>query len=580
VNRASILVELISDFNLQTLGNYLENDDTEPKLSARVAPYGQVIATLLKPNGREPDGIALIWTSPASVSPTFGEALQFRPAAEDLILAEVQQFAAYILAARERFRSVLVCAWTLPDWWRGYGLLDLQKPFGARNLLLKMNLQLASALQDAAGVYILDPRDWLQAAGKNAHSPKLWYLSKMPYGAEVLKRAAQEIKSALRTIAGQTRKLVIVDLDDTLWGGIVGDAGWENLRLGGHDHIGEAYIDFQHALKALRNRGILLGIASKNEESVALEAMRRHSEMILRPEDFVGWRINWNDKAGNIAELAAELNLGLQSVVFIDDNPVERARIREALPEVLVPEWPSDKTLYASTLSQMDCFDSPQLTNEDFSRAEMYVAEQSRTLLKREVSDVEDWLASLRTRVTVEELNLSNRARVTQLFNKTNQMNLATRRLTENELVQWAGEDSRKMFAFRVSDRFGDVGLTGILSLELNGGAARIVDFILSCRVMGRKVEEAMLTLAIDYCRGLRMSRVIAEYSPTAKNKPCHEFWIRSGFAHDDLQRVFSWDLMRAYPAPADVEIRFAEGADSGGQLHRPKVEYAAEAGN
>jgi len=580
VNGASILVDLISDFNLQTLGNYLENDEAEPQLSARVAPYGQAISTLLKPNGREQGSVAFVWTSPASVIPSFGEALQFRPVAEDAILAEVRQFAEYIVAAKERIRSVLVCTWTLPDWWRGHGLLDLQKPFGTRNLLLKMNLELVSALQDVAGVYILDPRDWMQSAGKNAHSPKLWYLSKMPYGAEVLKRAAQEIKSALRSIAGQARKLIVVDLDDTLWGGVVGDAGWENLRLGGHDHIGEAYADFQRTLKGFRNRGVLLAVASKNEESIALEALRLHPEMILRPEDFAGWRINWNDKAGNIAELAAELNLGLQSVVFIDDNPVERARVREALPEVLVPEWPADKTLFASTLSQMDCFDAPQLTNEDLSRAEMYVAEGRREGLKREVPRVEDWLASLRTKVVVEELNSSNVVRVTQLFNKTNQMNLSTRRLTQNELVQWAGGKSRKLFAFRVSDRFGDSGLTGIVTLELNGGTASMVDFILSCRVMGRKVEETMLAVAIEYCRRQQASRLIAEYVPTAKNKPCQEFWMRSGFAYDEAQRVFWWDLAQGYPAPSSVAAEFAPEAGSASPMRGLGVECVAEAGN
>jgi FkbH-like protein len=579
VNGASILIDLISDFNLQTLGNYLENDEAEPQVSVQVAPFGQTVSALLNPNGREQGSVALVWTSPASVIPLFGEALQFRPVKEDQVLAEVRQFAEYILASKKRFRSVLVCAWTLPDWFRGHGLLDLQKPFGARNLLLKMNLELVSVLQDEAGVYILDPRDWMQSAGKNAYSPKQWYLSKMPYGAEVLKRAAQEIKSAMRSIAGQARKLIVVDLDDTLWGGVVGDAGWENLRLGGHDHVGEAYVDFQRTLKALRNRGILLAIASKNEESVALQALRMHPEMVLRPQDFAGWRINWNDKARNIVELATELNLGLQSVVFIDDNPAERSRVREALPEVLVPEWPADKTLFAITLSQMDCFDAPQLTNEDFSRAEMYDAERGRDALKREVPRVEDWLASLRTKVIVEELNGSNRARVAQLFNKTNQMNLSTRRLTESELVQWAAEKSRKLFAFRVSDRFGDSGLTGIVTLDLNGGTASMVDFILSCRVMGRKVEETMLAVAIEYCRGQQAGRLVAEYLPTAKNKPCHDFWIKTGFEHDDAQRMFWWDLAQSYLAPASVAVEFALEAGSAGPERGLGVECVAEAG-
>jgi FkbH-like protein len=561
VNSTPIQIELISDFNLQTLANYLENGESLPAVSARVAPFGQVVPTLLtktKKDGFDGNAFALVWTSPASVVPAFSDALQSRPVHEQEILAEVKQFAQHVITAKDRFRSVLVCAWTLPRWQRGLGLLDLQKPSGLRNLLLKMNLELISALESVPGVYILNPQDWIEAAGKNAHSPKSWYLSKTPYGAEVLKQAAVEIKAALRTISGEARKLIVVDLDDTMWGGVVGDVGWENLRLGGHDHIGEAFVDFQRALQALRNRGILLAIASKNDESVALQALQQHPEMMLRPEDFAAWRINWKDKAANIIEIASELRLGLQSVVFIDDNPFERARVREALPEVLVPEWPNDKTLAASTLLQMDCFDTAQLTNEDQARAGMYAAEQQREGLKTEMPTVEHWLRSLQTKVTVEELNASNRARVAQLFNKTNQMNLTTRRMSESELVAWTEQENRKLFVSRVADRFGDSGLTGILTLEFDGDLATVTDFVLSCRVMGRQVEETMLAVAVEYSRAAGSKKLRAEFIPTAKNKPCLEFWTHSGFDRDGA--VFTWDVAREYPRPSCVQLDLSAG--------------------
>lgn len=579
MNSTPIQIELISDFNLQTLANYLENGDSLPAVSVKVAPFGQVVPTLMQAHGVERNGFAVVWTSPASVVPAFSDALQSLPVDEAAILGEVRQFAQHIITAKDRFRSVLLCAWTLPRWQRGLGLLDLQKPSGLRNLLLKMNLELISALQDVAGVYILNPQDWIETAGKNAHSPKSWYLSKTPYGAEVLKQAAVEIKAALRTISGEARKLIVVDLDDTMWGGVVGDVGWENLRLGGHDHIGEAFVDFQRALKSLHNRGILLAIASKNDESVALQALGQHPEMVLRPEDFAGRRINWKDKAGNVIEIAAELRLGLQSVVFIDDNPVERARVREALPEVLVPDWPNDKTLAASTLLQLDCFDTAQITNEDQARAGMYAIERKRDALKAEMPTVEHWLRSLQTKVTVEELNASNRARVAQLFNKTNQMNLTTRRMSESELVQWASADRRKLLAFRVADRFGDSGLTGILTLDFNGEAATITDFILSCRVMGRQVEEAMLALAVECARRAGSEKLRAQLIPTAKNKPCHEFWMRSGFDHDDAGHRFTWEAAREYPRPATVELALAKGIAEGLQYQSVRAIVSSRKG-
>jgi FkbH-like protein len=566
VNSTSIKIELISDFNLQTVANYLENSESRPEVAVHVAPFGQVVPTLLQANDVDPSksersAVAVIWTAPAAIIPAFADAVQSKPVRQEAMLGEVREFARHIITAKDRFRSVLVCAWTLPRWQRGLGLLDLQKPSGLRNLLLKMNLELISMLQDIPGVYILNPQDWIEAAGKTANSPKSWYLTKTPYGAEVLKQAAVEIKSALRTIAGETRKLIVVDLDDTMWGGVVGDIGWENLRIGGHDHAGEAFVDFQRALKSLRNRGILLAIASKNTESVALQALRQHPEMMLRPEDFACWRINWQDKAANIIEIAAELRLGLQSVVFIDDNPVERARVREALPEVLVPDWPNDKTLAASSLLALECFDSAQITNEDQARAGMYADEHKRDELKSEMPTVEHWLSSLQTKVSVEELNSSNRARVAQLFNKTNQMNLTTRRMSESELVDWANHGNRKVLAFRVQDRFGDSGLTGILTLDFNGETATIADHILSCRVMGRRVEETMLAVAAEYSARAGSEKLIAEFIPTAKNKPCHEFWMRSGFTHDAAGHIFTWDMAKPYARPATVELVFAQDA-------------------
>src|SRR5262249_54535249 len=232
------------------------------------------------------------------------------------------------------------------------------------------------------GVVVLNSRKWFQLAGDATFNFRLWYLGKVPFGNSVFKNAAADIKAALRGAVGQVRKLLILDLDDTLWEGIVGDVGWQALKLGGHDPIGEALVDFQREIKALNRRGVLLGIVSKNEEATALAALKEHPEMILRPEDFAGWRINWSDKAQNIVDLVSQLNLGLDSVVVIDDNPAERSRVREALPQVLVPEWPEDKRLYSAALLALDCFDAYAVTREDHERAQMYANESRRAIVK------------------------------------------------------------------------------------------------------------------------------------------------------------------------------------------------------
>ena len=309
------------------------------------------------------------------------------------------------------------------------------------------------------------------------------------------------------------------------------------------------------ALKSLTNRGVLLGIVSKNDQQNALQAIDLNTDMILRRDDFAAWRINWSDKAQNLVDLMAELNLGLDSAVFLDDNPVERARVREALPGVLVPEMPADKMLYPKTLLSLKCFGSPSLTAEDLARADMYRVERAREDSKQSVGSIDQWLGTLGTKVVVEPMNEANRGRASQLVAKTNQMNLTTRRLSENELAAWVNQEGRQLWTFRVSDKFGDSGLTGVASLMVDGTTAHIVDFILSCRVMGRKIEQAMVSVLVDHARSLGLKKVVAEYLPTQRNKPCLEFWQNSGFEQCAGETVFSWSLDRPYPAPDSMEL-------------------------
>ncbi|MCL4298378.1 MAG: HAD-IIIC family phosphatase [Anaerolineae bacterium] len=548
---------LISDFNISNLAGFLHNEGEAPAVEAGVAPFGQVMPVLMQPDlacwQSQPD-FAVVWTQPESVSESFSSMLAYQGSTSETVLADVDTYCALLLEMRHRLKSVFVPTWVLPAYQRGLGLLDLKVDGGLAQTLMRMNLRLAENLAQVSNIYVLDTQRWVNAAGKNAFNPKLWYMAKIPFSNEVFIEAARDIKSALSGISGQARKLIILDLDDTLWGGIVGDVGWENIRLGGHDHLGEAYADFQTTLKALTRRGILLGIVSKNEEAVAVEAIRRHPEMALKLEDFAGWKINWQDKAQNIVDLVSELNMGLQSVVFIDDNPVERARVREALPEVLVPEWPPDKMLYKSALLSLRCFDTPFMSQEDRGKTGMYLSERQRQGLKNAVGSLDEWLKSLNLVVTREALNETNLPRTAQLLNKTNQMNLTTRRMTEAELAGWAGQENHRLWTFRVSDRFGDAGLTGIASLEVDGTVGRIVDFVLSCRVMGRKVEEMMLATVINHARELGLAEVYARYIPTPKNKPCLSFFEQSGLAANG-DNIFIWQLDRSYPVPPQIAL-------------------------
>jgi FkbH-like protein len=549
---------IVSDFNAQNLAGYLNNSHESPAVAAAVAPFGQVMQTLTDftmPCWEDKPEVVIVWTRPQAVLGTVRRLLEnARPMVRDL-LPEVEAFTRAVGGVCQRARLVLVPTWTLPSYERGLGMIDLKSEHGLSNQLMRANLRLADDLAAVQNAFVLDAERWIALAGsRNAHNPKLWYMGKIGFGNEVFKEAVKDIQAAVRGAGGGARKLVLLDLDDTLWGGIVGDTGWEGIRLGGHDPIGESFVDFQAALKGLKNRGVLLGIVSKNDESLAIEAITRHPEMVLRLDDFSGWRINWEDKAGNVRSLVSELNLGLHSAVFIDDNPIERSRVREALPEVMVPEWPEDKLLYRQALQSLTCFDAPAITEEDLGRTRLYAAERERAAGRDETQSFDDWLRSLETKVVVEPLSASNMPRTAQLLNKTNQMNLSTRRMTEAELQAWSEAAPHHVWTFRVQDKFGDSGLTGIASLQVDRQKATIVDFVLSCRVMGRRVEETMLHFLGNAAGKLGARQLSATYIPTPKNQVCLAFWQeRSGFETEADGRTFRRGLAKPLPPPEGI---------------------------
>jgi len=556
---------LITDFTAEPLADYLRSPAEAPTLAVRTAPFDQVTQVLLDSTvavwNPRPDAV-LIWTRPERQLASFAQATAFQRPAPQALWQEVEAFAAHVRRAADRARYTFVATWTMPPHQRGWGMLNMRPGLGLAHHLMQLNLRLAEALADLPNVYVLDAARWTGLAGRRAHDPKLWLMSKMAFGLEVLQEAAADLKAALRGLAGQAKKLIVLDLDDTLWGGIVGEGGTAGITLGGHSPTGEAFVEFQRALKALTQRGILLAIVSKNDEAVALEAIDQHPAMVLRRADFAGWRVNWQDKAQNIVELVEALNLGLEAVVFIDDNPAERARVRAALPQVTVPEWPADKLHYARALLEARDFDTPALTAEDARRTKMYQSEQQRQALRQQVASLDDWLASLELVIQVEALNEVNLVRATQLLNKTNQLNLATRRLGEAEFWDWAHSPGQAVWTFDVSDRFGRYGLTGLASLTTAGGAASLTDFVLSCRVMGRGVEQAILHVITEQASARGCADLTAFFQPTERNHPCRELLdSASGFEHMPGTDLYRWAWPGGYPLPAHIRLQWSASA-------------------
>jgi FkbH-like protein len=554
-------IYFVADFNIDTLARLIEHT-AMPGVETRTSPIAPAVATLAA--GPPGDGwSALVWTRPEATVPSFARAAAFEAIDADQAIDETRAFAAAVRRFAGGTRATFVATWTLPPWHRGYGPLDYRPGVGIAQLLARMNLALADALAEAPNVFVLDAGRWLAALGGHAWSDKLWHAAKTPFTPAMFEQAALDLAAGMAALEGGTRRIAIVDLDDVLWGGVVGDAGIEGIRLGGHDHVGEAHLAFQHALKGLARRGVQLAIVSRNDEAVALETIDRHPEMQLRRGNFVAWRINWNDKAANVADLLAEIRLGADAAVFIDDSAIERARVRDGVPGILVPEWPADPSKYCEALAGLRCFDAASITAEDRARSALY-ADESRRRHAPEATDLDTWMRSLDVVVTAAALDLASLERAAQLFNKTNQMNLSTRRLTAQELRAWADEPDHEVVTFRVSDRFGDSGLTGLIGLVYADGIATLQDFLLSCRVMGRNVEEAVLHVAVTRARERSARQLVATLRRTPRNAPCLDFFRRSGMQQNG-DDTFVWAAGAPYPKPDWVTVRDASGVEAPG---------------
>ena len=357
------------------------------------------------------------------------------------------------------------------------------------------------------------------------------------------------LKGKLSFIAGMRKKCIVLDLDDTLWGGVLGEEGLEGIKLG-NDYPGNVYMEFQKMIFSAGKTGILLSIVSKNNEKEVWDAFEKHPDMILKKDDFVTWRINWKDKADNIRDIARELNIGLDSLVFIDDNPHERNWIIKALPEVIVPEFPESEYMIIPFFQDIykKWFQVYDLTREDQEKLNLYKQNSKRQLSKKSYARIEDYIESLDTRISISEADNFSIPRIAQLTQKTNQFNLTTRRYSESDISEFLSS-GHKVYYASVADKFGDNGITAVCIIKfITDEKAEIDTYLLSCRILGRFIESALLRKILNclYDNGLR--EIFASYIPTPKNVQTATFYDKLGFEITEDEPVKKYRLkLRGY---------------------------------
>ncbi len=388
-----------------------------------------------------------------------------------------------------------------------------------------------AARADAAGVDICAvdaaaARDGIAAW----HDPAMWHRAKQ----EIAQRAApvygDVVGRLLAAAQGRSFKCLVLDLDNTLWGGVVGDDGLDGLVLGQGSALGEAHLAFQDYARELSRRGVILAVCSKNDEANAVEPFDRHPEMLLRRADIACFKANWSDKATNLRAIAQELNIGLDSLVFVDDNPFERNLVRQELPMVAVPELTDDPASYAATIADAGYFESVTISKEDLSRAAQYQANQARAAERGAATDLPAYLRGLEMRLIWKTFDRLGLSRIVQLINKTNQFNLTTKRYTEAEILDVMADDRAFGLQLRLLDRFGDNGIIAIVIGRLTGTDCQIDTWLMSCRVLGRGVEAATLNLIAAQAAAMGAERLIGTYIPTAKNPMVADHYQKLGF--------------------------------------------------
>ena len=392
--------------------------------------------------------------------------------------------------------------------------------------------QRLSELAVERGVIPFDLKGIIEDEGrKRIYSDKLWYTGSIPYGIKSLKPFESALELLTKQCAMVRKKVLVLDLDNTLWGGVVGEDGAHGIVLS-ESLQGAAYRDAQKRILEIKNTGAVLAIASKNNLEDVQAAFRDNPHMVLKESDFVSMKINWDPKPVNIQAMAKELNLGLDSFVFLDDNEVEREAVRQALPEVTVADFPSDPAMLPETIHQIyeQYFWCARPTAEDAARTAQYQQEAERKQALNAAVSMEDYLRSLEIRVAINPVRPEQYERTVQLLNKTNQFNTNTVRMDMQQFLSYLEDDRHQVYVANVSDRYGDSGLVSILLTKADGEALTVENFLMSCRVMGRQIENSIIAALAEHAVGQGIAQLEASFVPTAKNKPVEQLWDRLSF--------------------------------------------------
>lgn len=544
------------------LGAHLAEKKLNPAIT--VGPFGQVqqlcrdYKSVL--GAGKFDVIAVIWRVedlfPAQLAACLDDG-----AALPALLNEIRSFAEGVAQLRRDFAGTLIVSTPPYPAMPGYALTEPGQATAGIAVHNAVQQLWAQEMAKIARLRLLDLHGLLLYYGfKNAHDARKWQLYRQPYAEGFWQDAGRALGRIIAAEKISPKKCIVLDLDNTLWGGIVGEDGIEGLQLG-DEFPGRAFRDFQRSLMHLKSRGVLLAVASKNNPDDAYEVFDKHDAMVLTRKDIVHFEIHWESKVESIKRIAQKINIGLDSLVFVDDNPKEIGEMQERLPEVTCVLVPEELAELPALLDRFDYFDVAEITDEDRKRTEMLVTDNVRQQLQDTMSE-EEFRKSLQLKITVFAAEKQHIARVTQLINKSNQFNLTTRRRTQDEVETLAQAKDAYVLGMDIKDKYGDYGLVGVAVLKKQGAACIIDTLLMSCRVLGRGAEETFIAKVAEAAKSLGCTELRGKYIPTAKNAMVKDLYARFEFTHDAKTDDWVLQLSSAPSAPAhiDASLRLKAG--------------------
>lgn len=542
-------IALLADCATQQLAQLLRALFSHRKMAAEIyeGPFAAIELEVRNPYSGlyefQPDAVVIL-NSVQHLRDTFYE----RAEDEDFGARALREIASVWDLVRRHSRATLIQSTFVSPAESFFGNFELKADESLGSIVSTLNSALVSQSRSRSSVLLVDLERIASWVGRNAwFDERLWTIGKYLCSLEHLPLVGQHIVDVISATQGQHIKCVVTDLDNTLWGGVIGDDGVHGIKIAAHGD-GEPHYRLQCFLKELERRGVLLAVCSKNDYHNAMAPFTDREDMVLKSDDFAVFVANWNNKPENILTIQKQLNIGLDSILFLDDSAFERANVRAVLPEVIVPELSDDPSDWIKELSATNSFEVASYTEEDKNRADQYRQEAQRRISAEGASSFEEFLVSLEMQIELNRFAPERIPRIVQLLQRSNQFNLTTRRHTAAE-CEGMMQNTRGYLPLyaELHDRFGNHGLISIviLNLEHGIGTISITDWLMSCRVLGRGVEEYLMNYVVDYARHAGAHQIIAKYTPTTKNAMVKDFYGRFGFnkVHEEPNGTISWML-------------------------------------